>query len=221
MRNKKIILVLGVVLSYILFILCSLYIKNNYDDVFNRFSSVFIIYIPIIFGINYVTYNRKMEKRKNKERVFLANIISNIIIFICVSTMLVIIPYQPITYIYLTICIVCVLGFVFKTKWFKYLQNEKNGILVMFIFVYIFTSFVYIAFPHIWGLKTIEESKSIIEKNGYENVRYTHSNHKDGEKFDDYNFYVDNKQGETLLIKINSKTSEIREIHIDYRMLEE
>ncbi|OUQ60403.1 hypothetical protein B5E58_00610 [Tyzzerella sp. An114] len=215
MRNKKIILVLGIVLSYILFILCSLYIKNNYEGAFDSSSYEFIIYIPIIFGISYFKSNKRMEKRKNS-----ANITS-IIFIILVAVMLIFMLYEPITYVYLTICVIYVLGYVFKTKWFKYLENEKNGSLVMFIFVYIFTSVVYMAFPHICGLKTIEESKSIIEKNGYENVRYTHSNHKDGEKFDDYNFYVDNKQGETLLIKINSKTSEIREIHIDYRMLEE
>ena len=203
MKNRKFIVVFGVILSYILFIICNLYIKDNYEGAFDTSSYEFIIYIPIIFGISYFKSNKRMEKRKNN-----ANITS-IIFIILVAVMLIFMLYEPITYIYLTICIIYVLGFIFKTKWFKYLENEKNGSLVMFIFVYIFTSVVYMAFPHICGLKTIEESKSIIEQKGYENVEYINISRRGDGKFGNYNFFVDSDSGERVILSINSKTLEI------------
>lgn len=201
MKNKK-ILMLSAICSFIIFICCYLYTKNNYEGAFNMSGNVFFICLPVIFGVQYF-------QKKPKENKLIANIIANIIIFVCFILMIKFLLYEPFTYIYAIVCILYILGVLFKKSCITQFDEYKKGTLKLIIFVYILSSIVYMVFPLVFGLKTIGECEKIIEQNGYNNIEYINITRRGNGDFGNYNFYVDSENGERVIISINPKTLEI------------
>lgn len=205
MKNKKILMLIAIC-SFIIFICCYLYTKNNYEGAFNMSWSIFFIYLPITFGIQY--FKQKTSER-SKETKLIINIITYFIIFVCLILMIIFLLYEPFTYIYATVCILYILGVLFKKSWVNKFEEGKNGVLKLIIFVYILSSFVYMIFPLLFGLKTIGECEKIIKQNGYNNIEHINISRRGNEDFGNYNFYVDGENGERVIISINPKTLEI------------
>lgn len=203
MKNRKILILLDIC-SFIIFICCYLYTKNNYEGAFNMSGNVFFIFLPIILGVQY--FKKQPVKKENK---LIVNIIVNIIIFACIIIVITFMLYEPFTYIYAIACILYILGVLFKKSCISQFNEYKNGDLKRIIFVYILSSIVYMVFPLVFGLKTIGECEKIIEQNGYNNIEYINITRRGNGDFGNYNFYVDSENGERVIISINPKTLEI------------